>query len=95
MRISLLLYFLLEIAEGVEWGGGTELEWGDLPPEDQLDRNAGLSTADHISKRCGEGRLFLLVVFLLFFVFFFCKSVKESRCKEYWGRVVMGQRRVG
>lgn len=32
VRISLLLYFLLEIAGWVEWGGGTELEWGDLPP---------------------------------------------------------------
>lgn len=72
MRISLLLYFLLEIAGGVEWGeGGTELEWGDIPPEDQLDRNAGLYTADQVSKRCGEGGLFLFVVFFFSFSFFF------------------------
>lgn len=37
MRLSLLLYFLLEIAGGVEWGGGVglELELGDISPEDQ------------------------------------------------------------
>lgn len=75
MRISLLLYFLLEIAGGFEWGGGTELEWGDLPSEDQLDRNAGLATADHISKRCGEGRLFLFVVFFFLFSFSFSAKV--------------------
>lgn len=64
---------------GVEWGqgeGGNRARMGGQPPEDQLDRNAGLYTADQVSKRCGEGGLFLFVVF--FFFFFFCKSVKKG-----------------
>lgn len=66
MRISLLLFFLLEIAGGVEWDQGergNRARMGGHPPEDQLDRNAGLYTADQVSKRCGEGGLFLFVVF--------------------------------
>lgn len=49
---------------------------GGQPPEDQLDRNAGLYTADQVSKRCGEGGLFLFVVF---FFLLFLQKCEERR----------------
>lgn len=48
-----------------EWGEGTGLGGPrDRAPKEQLDRNTGLSAADQVSSRSGEG--FLCVAFLLF-----------------------------
>lgn len=66
MRLSSLLRCLLEIIGAAEWGEGTGPGGPrDHLPEEQLDRDAGLYTADRESGRRGEGRPFPSAAFLL------------------------------
>lgn len=51
------------------WGDRARLGGGiseRTSPEEQLDKNAGLYTADQVSRRCGEGGLLSFVVLFLF-----------------------------
>ena len=74
------------------WGDRARLGGGiseRTSPEEQLDKNAGLYTADQVSRRCGEGGLLLL------FFSFFCKSVELQETRGLGRNDEVGGRLLG